>query len=55
MNAALISFLLTIGICTWIYTKLQRYTGNNTKNSLTAVVVSGLIIFLIGYFVFSNL
>jgi hypothetical protein len=47
MGAGLISFLFSIGAATWIYTKFQRYSGNNTQQSVFAAGISGLVIFII--------
>ena len=40
-------FFITIGSTTWIYTKFQRTTGNDTIRSLKASALSGIIIFVI--------
>jgi hypothetical protein len=52
MNAFLVSFLFTAGAATWIYTKLQKYSGNNTKQSAMAAGFLGLIILFIFYTIF---
>ena len=51
MNKFWISLLFTIGSGAWIYTKLQKYSGNNTKQSLAGVGIIGLIIFIILFLV----
>ncbi|MGA3150609.1 MAG: hypothetical protein ABSD10_03310 [Candidatus Saccharimonadales bacterium] len=53
MGLGLISFLFTLGAGTWIYTKLQRYNGNNTKQSVIAAAVAAVIIFLIMFSILS--
>ncbi|MBI2589023.1 hypothetical protein HYW35_02370 [Candidatus Saccharibacteria bacterium] len=53
MGKGFISFLLTVGACTWIYGKFQRYSGNNTQQSLTAVGVAGVLIFIVSFVVLS--
>jgi hypothetical protein len=49
MGPLLISLFLTAGTCTWIYTKLQRKSGNNTEQSAIATGVIAMIMFLILY------
>lgn len=49
MGAWLVSFLFTIGASTWIYTKLQRYSGNNTQQSLVATAAIGVLLFFVSY------
>ncbi|MEK7561869.1 MAG: hypothetical protein AAB541_03335 [Patescibacteria group bacterium] len=51
MGKGLISLMFTAGACTWIYTKLQRTSGNNTQRSLTAVAITGVLIFVVFYLV----
>jgi hypothetical protein len=51
MGAGLISFLFAAGAATWIYTKFQRYSGNNTQQSLMASGISGLMIFLVFFLI----
>jgi uncharacterized protein HemY len=53
MGPGVISLLFTLGASTWVYTKLQRYSGNNTKQSLIAVVVIALIIFFVMFSILS--
>lgn len=45
MSYGVIAFLVAIGAATWIYTKLMRYTGGNTKSAVIAAAVSGVLIF----------
>lgn len=51
MGKGIVSLMFTVGACTWIYTKLQRTSGNNTQRSLTAVVIIGVLIFVVFYFI----
>jgi len=53
MGKGLISLMFTAGACTWIYTKLQRTSGNNTQRSLTAVAVAGVLIFIVFFTILS--
>ncbi len=54
MGKGLISLMFTAGACTWIYTKLQRTSGNNTQRSLSAIGIAGLLIFVVFYFILST-
>jgi len=54
MGKGLISLMFTAGACTWIYTRLQRTSGNNTQRSLTAVAIAGVLIFVV-FFIILNL
>jgi hypothetical protein len=51
MSAGLVSFLITIGAATWIYTQLQRRSGNNTQQSIVATVIAGAFIFIVAFVV----
>jgi hypothetical protein len=55
MSAFWVSFLFTAGAATWIYTKFQKYSGNNTRQSVIATSVAGLFIFIVFYFIASSL
>jgi len=44
---ALIAFIGAIGVSGWIYSKIQRQTGNNTKSSLTVATAVGGLVFLV--------
>ncbi|MBI4034360.1 hypothetical protein HY380_00510 [Candidatus Saccharibacteria bacterium] len=54
MSSFLIAFLFTVGASTWAYGRLQRNTGNDTRRSLTAVSISGLLLFVIVYLVLKS-
>jgi len=50
-----IGFLLGVGFAGWVYSKLMRSTGGNTKNSLIVAACAGLaamvvVITLMGIF-----
>jgi hypothetical protein len=47
MSNVLISFMFSIGSCAWIYQKLQRYSGNNTQQSLVVSGIIGVVLFVI--------
>jgi hypothetical protein len=49
MSPVVVSFLFTAGVSTWIYTKLMRYSGNNTQQTAIATGVSAVIIFFVFY------
>ena len=42
MGPGIVSLLFAIGVTTWIYTKFQYKTGNDTKRSLMGAGVAGL-------------
>jgi hypothetical protein len=49
MSAFLISLFFTAGACTWLYTRLQKRSGNNTEQSAIATGVVAMVMFLIVY------
>ena len=51
----MVSFFFTAGAATWIYTKFQRYSGNNTKQSAMAAGVAAVFIFIVFYYIASKL
>lgn len=53
MGAGLVSLLITVGASAWIYSKLQRYSGSNTKQSAIATAVAAVLIFVVCFFVLS--
>jgi hypothetical protein len=55
MSPAVVSFLFTAGASAWIYNKFQRYSGNNTRQSIIATGVSAVIIFVIFLFIFNSI
>jgi hypothetical protein len=55
MSPVLVSLMFTAGASTWIYTKFQRYSGNNTRQSAIATGISALIIFIVFLFIFNSI
>jgi len=51
MSNAFIALLLAVGASAWIYSKLMRSTGNNTRSAVTAAAISGVLIFFVGWIV----
>ncbi|HVX58862.1 MAG TPA: hypothetical protein VG964_04010 [Candidatus Saccharimonadales bacterium] len=47
MSNFVISLLIAAGSGTWIFTKFQNRSGNNTQQSLTAAGVAALILFIV--------
>lgn len=45
--------MFTAGASTWIYTKLQKLSGNNTQQSVIATAVSAVFIFIMFYLITS--
>jgi len=54
-GAGFISFIVAIGASGWIYSKVQRRTGNNTGMAVKTALVCALAIWLVGFFVISAL
>ena len=50
MSSFVTSLLLAIGGGTWMYTKLNRSTGGNTKNEATGAAIIAFILFLVCWF-----
>lgn len=46
MSNAMIGFLFAVGFSAWLYARMQRSTGGNTKSSVIVAACSGLIAFL---------
>jgi hypothetical protein len=55
MSPVVVSLLFTAGAGTWIYTKLQRSSGNNTRQSVTAAGVCALLIFIVFLYIANKL
>jgi hypothetical protein len=47
MSPSLLSIFITISACTWLYTKLQKYSGNNTKQSTIAIAFIAAVLFFV--------
>ena len=50
MSKSIIAFLFAISLGVWLYNRLMRTTGGNTKNSVIGAAVSGVLIFVVMYF-----
>jgi len=50
MSHVVISLLIALGLAAWIYSKLMRSTGGNTKDSLTVSAVLAVLIFALCWF-----
>jgi len=44
---ALIGFLLAVGAAAWVYSKMMRKTGNNTKQAVITATIVGGVVFLV--------
>lgn len=47
MGNGVIAFLIAISGTVWIYSKVQRKTGNNAQTSLITAGISGVVIFVV--------
>jgi len=47
MGNGLIAFMVAVGVSVWVYGKIMRSTGSNTKNSLIVAGSAAVIIFII--------
>lgn len=47
MSNFMIALLLGAGIGAWVYSKVMRSSGNNTKSALTVGGVTALLVFLL--------
>ncbi len=50
MGNGIIAFLVALSASVWIYSKLMRSTGGNTKSALAASAISAVVIFLLALF-----
>jgi hypothetical protein len=55
MGPFVVSLMFSAGAAAWIYTKFQRSSGNNTRQSAYAAGVAGLVIFIIFYFITNSI
>jgi len=55
MSPVVVSLLFTAGASTWIYTKFQRSSGNNTKQSVIAAAIAGIFIFIVFLFITNSI
>ena len=51
MSPFVVTLVFTAGAATWIYTKFQKYNGNNTQQSAIATGVAAAFIFIVFYFI----
>lgn len=42
MSNITLGFLIGISLAAWVYSKMMRSTGNNTKNALIVATIAGL-------------
>ena len=50
MTNAFIALMLSVGVAGWVYAKMMRRTGNNTKSAITvALMVAALAFFVMLY------
>jgi len=47
MSNGIVALLLGIGVTTWVYNKLMNNTGGNTKSSLIAASMIGVVAFVV--------
>lgn len=47
--------MFTAGASAWLYTKFQRYSGNNTQQSLIATAVCAILIFIVFFYIFTKI
>lgn len=50
MNNSIIAFLVAISATTFIFAKLQRSTGGNTKSAAIGAGIAGLLILILSIF-----
>lgn len=50
----IVALLVAISSATWIYTRLIRTSGGNTKNTLIVCAISGFLIFLVVFYLASR-
>ena len=49
MGNGVISLLLAAGASTWLFTKFQKFSGGNTRQSVIASAVSAVLIFFASF------
>jgi hypothetical protein len=52
MSPFIISLMFAAGAATWIFTKFQRSSGNNTRQSAIAAGISGAVILVLFFIIF---
>jgi hypothetical protein len=53
MSNGVIAFLIGLGFAGWMYSKIYRSTGGNTRNALITAGVAGLAVFVIIFIIFN--
>jgi len=51
MSNGIIAFIASIAASAWLYAKLMRSTGNNTRSSIIGAAIAGVFLFIILFFV----
>lgn len=47
MSNKLTAFLGSIGVSAWVFSKVYKSTGGNTKSSLAAAIIAGILVFML--------
>jgi len=47
MGNSLIALMVAAGASLWVYGKIMRSSGNNTKNAVIVAITAGAIIFIV--------
>lgn len=50
MSNAVIAFFIGAGFAGWLYAKLMRSTGGNTRDSLLVAGIAGVVVFALSWF-----
>ena len=50
MSNWIIALLFSLSISVWLYTKIMKNNGNNTRGSIIVVAVSAVVLFVLIYF-----
>lgn len=50
MSNAVIAFFIGAGFAAWLYSKLMKTTGGNTRDSLMVAGISGAVVFALAWF-----
>ena len=53
MGSGVLAFFFAIGASVWIFNYLQKTSGNNTRQSVTASGICFVILFVLFIFVFN--
>lgn len=55
MANSVIAFLFAIGVTVWVYAKFMHKTGNNTKSSVIASAIIGILLFILSLMILNML